>query len=155
MKSFRSLPGFTLIEALATILIVGILASVAVYSLSITRASNRDAKRVSDISVLRASLTQYWLQKASYPETTAVDLGKPGVGADKLADGGFVAKDAQSATTFLQSVPVGPSAGEYYRYHGSSQGYSLRFTTERVTAYGAAGTWFAHTDGVDKLDTEK
>lgn len=155
MKRFRILSGFTLFEALVVIVIVGILAAVAVYSLNVTRASNRDSKRVSDISVLRAGLTQYWLQKASYPQAAAVDLGKPGAGADKLTDNGFVASDQVANTTFLQAVPAGPSGGEYYRYHGSSSGYSLRFTTERTTAYGVAGTWYAHSDGVDKQDVER
>jgi prepilin-type N-terminal cleavage/methylation domain-containing protein len=152
---FSKRSGFTLLEALVVILIVGILAAVAIYSLNLTRASNRDAKRVSDVSVIRAALTQYWLQKASYPQNTAVDLGRPGAGADALTIGGFVSSDQISAPVFLQAVPTGPNAGEYYRYHGSAGGYSLKFTTERPTAYGAAGTWYAHSSGVDKQDVEK
>jgi len=147
--------GFTLLEVLVVVAIVGIMAAVAIYSLNITRAGNRDSKRVSDISVIRASLTQFWLQKASYPQSDSVDLSRPGANADKLTIAGFVPQDQQDAVVFLQQVPVGPSAGEYYRYHGSPQGYSLTFTTERQTAYGAVGTWYAHSDGVDKEDVEK
>ncbi len=137
------------------ITIIGILAAVSVYSLSISRASNRDSKRVSDISVMRAALSQYWLQKASYPIGGPVDLGKPGANADRLANVGFIARDAQADVIFLDRIPTPPSAGEYYRYHGSNQGYSLRFKTERLTAYGPAGTWFAHSGGVDQEDLEK
>jgi len=154
MKLSRK-PGFTLLEALVVILIVGILAAIAIFSLSITRASNRDAKRVSDVSVVRAALTQFWLQKAAYPQNSGVDLGRPGSGADSLSLNGFSSADQAAAPIFLQALPTGPKAGEYYRYHGSASGYSLKFTTERGTAYGAAGTWFAHTDGVDKNDVER
>lgn len=152
-KRLRS--GFTILEALVVILVVGILAAVAVYSLNITRASNRDAKRISDVSVIRASLTQHWLQKASYPTTDAVDLGRPGGGAERLTGNGFVSADDSSTPVFLQQVPVGPRSGEYYRYHGSAQGYSLQFRTERASAYGEEGVYYAHSDGVDQQDIEK
>lgn len=147
--------GFTILEALIVIIVVGILAAVAIYSLNITRASSRDSKRVSDISVMRAAMSQYWLQKASYPVSTPVDLGKPGVGADVLSGSGFTSKDQQLVPpVFIDQVPTGPKVNEYYTYHGSAEGYSLRFTTERPTAYGVAGTWYAHANGVDRTDTE-
>ncbi|MBP9868997.1 type II secretion system protein [Patescibacteria group bacterium] len=153
LKRLRS--GFTILEALVVILVVGILASIAVYSLSVTRASNRDAKRISDVSVIRAALTQHWLQKASYPSTEAVDLGRPGGGAERLTASGFVASDSSTSPVFLEVVPIGPRSGEYYRYHGAASGYSLQFRTERATAYGPPGVYYAHTDGVDQEDVEK
>ncbi len=147
--------GFSILEALIVIVVVGILAAVAMYSLNITRATSRDAKRVSDVSVMRAAMSQYWLQKATYPVSTPVDLGRVGAGADVLASSGFVGADQQPVPPiFIDQVPVGPKVNEYYRYHGSADGYSLRFTTERPTAYGVAGTWYAHANGVDTVDTE-
>ncbi|MFZ2803734.1 MAG: prepilin-type N-terminal cleavage/methylation domain-containing protein [Patescibacteria group bacterium] len=154
MKLLRK-PGFSLLEALVVILIVGILAAIAIYSLNITRASNRDAKRISDISVIRAGLTQYWLQQATYPVSTGVSLGEPGAGADVLAANGFAPANQATAPVYLQALPMGPKANEYYFYHGSATGYSIKFTTERNTAYGPAGTWYAHSGGVDKSDVEK
>lgn len=153
MKRLKS--GFTVLEVLVVVVFVGILAAVAIYSLNVTRASNRDAKRVSDVSVIRAALTQYWLQKASYPASAPVDLGRPGAGAEKLTGSGFAGSDSTEVSVFLERVPQGPKSGEYYRYHGSSTGYSLKFTTERPSAYGPAGTWYAHAGGVDMEDVEK
>ncbi len=148
--------GFTILEALVVIATVGILAGVAIYALNITRASNRDNKRISDVSVLRASLSQYWLQQASYPVSVPVDLGRPGTNTDRLTRDGFVASDHAATPVYLNRMPRGPKANEFYRYHGSSSGYSLRFKTERKTVYGAAGTWIAHsTGGVDQEDMEK
>ena len=148
--------GFSILEAIIVVIFVGILASVAVYSLSLTRASGRDTKRVSDVAVIRASLTQFWLQKATYPVVQApIALGKPGVGADLLTGDGFVSAASNGTPVYLQAIPQAPSAGEYYVYHGSASGYSLKFTTERPTAYGAAGVWYGHASGVDKIDDEK
>ena len=151
----RLKPGFSILELLIVLVVVGILAAAAVYSLSITRASNRDAKRISDVSVIHAAITQYWLQQASYPTSNPVDLGRPGAGADKLTSSGFVSADSNSVPVYLSSIPVAPSANEYYRYHGSSSGYSMKFTTERPTAYGVAGTYYMHAGGVDTQDLEK
>jgi prepilin-type N-terminal cleavage/methylation domain-containing protein len=106
--------GFTVLEVLVVIAIIGILAAVAVYSLSVTRASNRDAKRISDISVLRAALSQHWLQKATYPQSEKVDLGRPGAEADKLTGNGFVGATIEATPVFMLQVPVGPKAGEKY-----------------------------------------
>ena len=156
MKRRHTGPGFTILEVIVVILIFGIFAAVAVYSLSVTRAMGRDDRRVSDISVMRAAMSQYWLQKASYPQNDPVDLGRPGTGADGLTTDGFVSKEQPGpGIVILDQIPTGPSSGEYYRYHGSAKGYSLRFKTERQTAYGAAGTWYAHAGGVDQEYTEK
>lgn len=146
--------GFTILELLVVVAVVGILAAVAIYSLNVTRAMSRDSKRVSDISVIRAALTQHWLQKAAYPASSAVELGKAGANADVLGGNGLSAREQAIEPVFLQQLPVGPKAGEYYIYHGSAGGYSLRFTTERATAYGAAGTYYAHASGVDRVDGE-
>ncbi|MEK7655227.1 MAG: type II secretion system protein [Patescibacteria group bacterium] len=152
----RKSGGFTILELLIVLAIVGTLVGVAVYALGVSRAKSRDSKRVSDISVLRSSLSQYWLQKASYPVTQGdgVLLGSPGANADGLSSEGFVGQSGGGAV-ILPMVPVGPKTGEFYRYKGITGGYSLQFKTERDTAYGKAGTYFAHSVGVDQEDTEK
>ncbi|MDQ7814943.1 MAG: prepilin-type N-terminal cleavage/methylation domain-containing protein [Patescibacteria group bacterium] len=147
--------GFTILELLVVIVFVGILAAVAIYSLNVTRATSRDSKRVSDVSVVRAALSQHWLQKASYPVSEGVNLGQVGANADVLAGNGFVAGDQAVDPLFLQRVPTGPKTGEYYVYRGAVSGYSIKFTTERVTAYGPAGTYYAHAGGVDTSDELK
>ncbi len=147
--------GFTILEVIVVILFIGILAAAAVYSLNITRASNRDAKRISDVAVIRAALSQYWLQQATYPASVGVDIGRPGTGTNKLVVGGFVGADSNVSPVYLDRVPVGPKSNEYYRYRGSSAGYSLRFVTERQTIYGTQGRWYVHSTGIDQEDAEK
>jgi general secretion pathway protein G len=152
--NLRRKSGFTLLELLIVIVIVGVLGAVAIYGLGVARTTSRDAKRVSDISVLRSGLTQYWLQKASYPESEGMDIGVPGSNAVGLTSAGFTGSEGGGAV-ILQRIPVGPKTGEYYRYKGVASGYSLRFTTERETAFGPGGTYYAHASGVDTEDVEK
>ncbi|MBI4139160.1 type II secretion system protein [Candidatus Uhrbacteria bacterium] len=146
--------GFTLLELLIVLAIVAMLSSVAVYSLGVSRAKSRDAKRASDVSVLRSALSQYWLQKAGYPLSEGVDLGRPGAEADGLTSEGFVGQGGGGAV-ILPRVPIGPKSGEFYRYKGTAGGYSLRFVTERETVYGPEGTYYGHAGGVDSEDVEK
>lgn len=142
--------GFTLIELLIVIAIIGILATIGVGVLGISRAKSRDAKRVSDIQVIRAALEQYWLRNASYPsQASAVDIGTGAYAT--LGSSGFAALPG-SGTVYL-IIPTGPRANEYYRYQSTvSTGFALRFITERVSDFGAAGTYYAHGNGT--IDTD-
>jgi type II secretory pathway pseudopilin PulG len=149
----QTLPGISIPELLVGFLIVGIIIAVFVYALGVQRATSRDAKRVSDISVMRATLSQYWLTKATYPISEGVYLGKPGV--ERLAGNGFTVKTDATQPIFLENLPIGPGKNEFYGYRGNEKGYSLFFDTERETAYGPPGRYYAHSNGVDKLDEIK
>ncbi|MDF1496584.1 MAG: type II secretion system protein [Patescibacteria group bacterium] len=150
----RLLKGITIPELLIGVLIIGVVIAIFVYALGVQRTMARDSKRVSDISVLRASLGQYWLQKATYPTSDGIYIGEPG-GAERLGGNGFTTAEDPTPPILLDRVPVGPKSNEYYAYRGGQAGYSLMFATERETAYGPAGTYFAHSVGVDTLDEIK
>jgi prepilin-type N-terminal cleavage/methylation domain-containing protein len=140
--------GFTLIELLIVIAIIGLLAAISVVILSRARLRSRDAKRVSDIQVIRAGLEQHWLEQASYPsEANPVNLGTGNAVA--LTSNGF--EGTATGVVYLPVVPMGPKSGEYYVYvsNNPSVGYAIRFTTEGTTTYGSAGTYYAHSSGVD------
>ncbi|MDD5438444.1 MAG: type II secretion system protein [Patescibacteria group bacterium] len=144
---------FTIPELLVALLIVGILGAFAIYAINVQRATTRDAKRVSDISVMRAAFSQYWLQKAAYPLSDGAYLGQAATA--RLGGNGITSLDDNTEPIFLDKFPAGPSGNEYYAYRANDKGYSLMFKTERSTAYGPAGTYFAHSSGVDRLDETK
>lgn len=152
---FRSQKAFTIPELLIALLIVGLLGAGAVFAINVQRATTRDAKRVSDVSVMRAAFSQYWLQKAAYPLSDGVTLGQAGQGAQRLGGKGLTTLEDATQPIFLDTFPVGPKANEYYAFRSGEKGYSLKFTTERATAYGPAGTYFAHSSGVDNVDEIK
>jgi type II secretory pathway pseudopilin PulG len=155
MTKKRVLLGITVPELLIGLLVIGVVIAIFVYALGVQRATTRDAKRVSDVSVMRAAFGQYWLQKATYPVSEGTYLGQPGSGIERLGANGLVAGNDNTTPVFLDFFPVGPSSNEYYGYRGNDKGYSLIFKTERQTAYGLPGTYYAHATGVDQLDEIK
>ncbi|HWQ99401.1 MAG TPA: prepilin-type N-terminal cleavage/methylation domain-containing protein [Candidatus Methylomirabilis sp.] len=140
--------GFTLIELLVVIAVIGLLATISVLMLNNARAKSRDAKRLSDVQVVRSGLEQHWLEKAAYPSASpGVNLGTGTY--QVLGSNGFEASPG-TGVVYLQKIPTGPKTNEYYVYESTvGTGYAIRFTTELQTTYGAAGTYYAHSGGVD------
>jgi prepilin-type N-terminal cleavage/methylation domain-containing protein len=146
--------GFTLIELLIVIAIIGFLAAISIVVLNGARQKSRDAKRVSDVQVIRAGLEQHWLRKASYPSAaTPIQLGTGS--AQALTSNGF--ETTPTGEIYLARVPVGAASGEYYIYKSDSPtvGYAITFTTEGKTTFGPGGTYYAHSTGVDTDPTVK
>ncbi len=144
-----------MLELLIVLAVFGLLATLSVYSLNSARARTRDAQRLSDVSVLRSALNQYYLETNTFPLSGGVALGASGTNTDQLSSSGFGARSEQPSRVYLERVPVGPRANEFYKYHGGANGYSLRLQTESVTVYGVANVYYAHFAGVDKTDEEK
>jgi len=148
-------PGFTVLEILIVIAAFGLVVTLGVISLNSARARMRDAQRISDINVLRSGLNQFWLEKATYPVSSGVNLGAPGTNTEVFTRDGFVGRADAKAPVYLDNVPVGPNVGEYYSYKGNANGYAIRFQTERATALGNANVYYLHSTGIDLQDAEK
>jgi type II secretion system protein G len=150
----QSRSGFTLIELLIVIAVIGLLSTISIIVLNSARVRSRDARRVSDIQVIRSALEQHWLENAAYPSnSTPINLGA--ASAVVLTSNGF--QTTPTGAVYLPKVPTGPSANEYYIYNSSSPtvGYTLQVTTEGTTVYGSKGTYYAHSNGVDTDPTNK
>jgi prepilin-type N-terminal cleavage/methylation domain-containing protein len=68
--------GFTLIEILVVIAIIGILISVAGATLTTSQKRGRDAKRRADLLAVQKSLEQCYSFNGSYPNSGAVVSGQ-------------------------------------------------------------------------------
>ena len=64
----RSNRGFTLLELLVVVAIIGLLSTLAVSSLQTARARARDAKRLADLEAIRIALGLYYDEYGQYPE---------------------------------------------------------------------------------------
>ncbi len=60
--------GFTLIEMLVVVAIIGLLSSVVVIGVGTARQNARDARRIADIRQIQSIVESYNLMHGSYPE---------------------------------------------------------------------------------------
>src|SRR5580658_9840496 len=112
--------GFTLIEIMVVILILGLLATIVVQSL---RGATDKAKRVkaqADIAEIKTGLDRYYLDAGSYP------TGDQGLAAlvSAPASGGNVPANYE-AGGYLQSIPKDPWGNPYY-YQSDGNSYVLK-----------------------------
>lgn len=137
--------GFTLVELLVAVGIIGVLASVSVVSVNSVRAKGRDAKRVSEVKQMQTALEAYFSNSASasYP-VVAAKIDKLGETLVQLCNvpAGFATTAntagncgvAGNAPIFMQKVPRDPSNG------ASIGGNAYEYTYESKDAANAACT---------------
>ena len=71
MEDNNKIRGFTLLELLVVISIIGILSSMAIVSLNGARMKARDALRKADMAQLRTALALYYDDHNQYPDCSA------------------------------------------------------------------------------------
>ncbi len=117
--------GFTLVELLIVIAIIGLLATLAIVSLTAAQQRARDTKRVADLKAIQTSLELYWNENASYPALVAPAL-------DTWAE---LSTSLSSFIGSLPKPPQDPDPNEVYVYllDGSTNDeYYLGATIENV-----------------------
>jgi len=103
--------GFSLIELLVVISIIGVLIGLSAFGLQGARQSARDARRVADIEQIRSGLELYKADCGNYPSTTDF----PGAGGNLLGDGSPLS--CLSSNTYISNRPQDPNPGKIYRYN--------------------------------------
>ncbi len=110
--------GFTLIELMVVILIIGLLATIVVQNL---RSATDKAKRVkaqADIAQIKSALDRYYLDNGSYPTS---DQGLPGL--ISAPGSGNVPKDWGGP--YIEKIPPDPWGNPYF-YQSDGNSYVLK-----------------------------
>lgn len=111
--------GFTLVEIIVVIAIIGILTSFLVANFTNIKRTARDSERKSDLRGIQSALEIYRSDKGGYP--TSLPLVNCG---DSWVDG----------ATYIQTIPCDPLPPPYpqYDYSLSSGSYTLRSCLENI-----------------------
>ena len=118
--------GFTLVEVLVTLVIIGLLTAVVVANVAPTLGKSSVQKAKTDIAVLTQSLDRYYLDYYDYPDQTAglqaLVKAPAGLDATRFPKGGYI-----------RSLPKDPWGNDYeYRYPGEHGVFD-------IFSYGADG----------------
>lgn len=87
--------GFTLIEILIVVSIIGLLTSATLLGLGTFRQTGRDARRMSDLRQIQNALELFYAKSSSYPESLS-ELTAAGIG--------------------ISALPKDPNTGNDYEY---------------------------------------
>jgi prepilin-type N-terminal cleavage/methylation domain-containing protein len=143
--------GFTLVELLVVISIIGLLSTIAVVSLGAARSKARDAKRIADMKQVSTSLEQFYADQGGYPAMTAALAAAAGAypigvtGAvtlcgDISAAGAAFAASCGANTTYMGRIPPWPTSPTAVNCNGTTivsnycYGSDVAYTSSTKTA---------------------
>src|SRR3972149_8548183 len=141
LRAYRLTAGFTLVELLVVLSVIGILASIGVASYTRVRARARDSQRKQDLKAIQTGLEQYFLINADYPVDLANSALTSYVAIAGINDNGnnviteSPGKDIYNALTitgrYVEKWPNSPQSGlaNAYLYKYFATG-TLTTTTE-------------------------
>lgn len=126
--------GFTIVELLIVIVIIGILATLVIVTFSGVQQKARDSERKTDINAVASQLEAFYANKGYYPTITDInDSSWRSANEFRIDDKAFV-DPSTTGTTSLQNglVGSGSNTAKVYYYIAYSSG-----TTDCGTTAGA------------------
>ncbi len=122
--------GFTLIEMLIVIAIIGILASMVLVGLGPVQRRGRDARRISDLKQVQNALELYYNKCGFYPGSSSGCATIPSEGDVKWDALSKVLTDAANTNIGVNQIPDDPSSNRSYYYGVAAEGASYVLAAE-------------------------
>jgi len=144
--------GFTLVELMVVIAIIGILAAVAVVSLNSIRAKGRDTKRLSDIGQIRKAMETVNNEKGGYNQacvgkTLPINLYTcTGSGLEEFIKVANIKDPANVATRCVAACTTKPC--DYAVVSYSATDYRIYFYLEKGAQGYAQGCHYLYNGGI-------
>lgn len=146
-KNIKHEGGFTLVELLIVIAIIGVIASVVLVSFTETKARSRDARRVEDIGQIKSALSLYAATNNKFPDCPSGEVviggGSDSCIRDSLINSGNIPAMPMDPMGRGNGVAgdCGVSVGVYVYCYASVDGldYTLKYHLEKAVSDLAPG----------------
>ncbi len=110
MNEKKENKGFTLVELLVVVSLIGILATLVLANLNSARERARDAQRKSDLRNIQTALRLYYNDLGEYPASSGTDI----VACDGTCVWGNIWQN--NSITYMGTLPPDPLSTQAYRY---------------------------------------
>lgn len=107
--------GFTLVELLVVISLIGILATLVLANLNAARERGRDAARKSDLKNIQTALRLYYNDYGNYPASTT-NFEISGCGPSGAGTCLWGAEFSTNSSVYMNILPADPLPSTTYRY---------------------------------------
>lgn len=127
--------GFTLIELMVVVSIIGFLATIISAGLNRSRDKALDARRVNDIFSIQKAIEIYFNEQESYPPGSSLVMGS--ANATCFSQSGFHSVCPGGERIYLGRVPGDPNeSADQYEYTRSASGIDYELTFSLSTDVG-------------------
>jgi prepilin-type N-terminal cleavage/methylation domain-containing protein len=129
--------GFTLVELLVVITIIGVLSSTAYIGFGRIKAGARDDTRISDLAIIKTALSLYYIDNGNDPSNPYPVVGpKILIGDGTIDDQNF---SIALAPKYIKVLPKDPSyPQEYYAYRAEKNPGSFNVCAKMEAKSGIA-----------------
>ncbi len=152
LKNTGSRSGFTLIEMLIVVAIIGILAGAVLVGLGPVQRQGRDSRRIADLRQVQNALELYYNKCGYYPGTA--QAGSPCGAFSQISAWADLSTTITGSTLGVNKVPNDPSAGRNYFYGTNATGssYTIGATLEDTNNPNLSQDVDGTVNGVDCTD---
>ncbi|MFH1956704.1 MAG: prepilin-type N-terminal cleavage/methylation domain-containing protein [Patescibacteria group bacterium] len=119
--------GFTIIELMVVVAIIGILAALITISFSDAKAKSRDSRRMEDLKSISNALNLYYSQNHRFPDTGGSDVELDGTVVNDSVSPELVANNSMPAPI---RDPLSPGTDYVYNSPSGGLDYTITFCLE-------------------------
>ncbi len=105
--------GFTIVELLIVIVVIGILAALVLNTFSGVQKRARDSERQTDINSLSTQLEVYYNDNGGYPALSQIDTGTEATTLFKGMDAEAISAPGQTGESLLDVYSATPNKDQY------------------------------------------
>ncbi len=116
----RDQQGFTIVELLIVIVVIGILAALVVTTYAGIQGKARDSKRQTDIQALQTQIEAFYATNNYYPSSTDINSATWRATNMKSLDTGAMTDPSSSSSTLIVTTPTATSKAYQYAPKDSS-----------------------------------
>lgn len=162
MRNFSHQGGFTLIELMVVIAIIGIIMGIIAVNVNSARVSGRDAKRLGDVRQMATSFEQYYVQNGVYP-TGSASIRSSGSGALLSDPAAMDTAQESMVPNYVPFLPISPDPADgncgtasgsgnnnyWYEVEDDGSSYTLTFCLGKGTDTLGPGAHFLTPNGIN------